>query len=357
MPDGADWQLVPEASSLSFQSIKNQSIIESSKFKVVSGAITPAGLATIRINLDSVDTNVDLRDVRMRFLLFETFQYPEAIITAGIDLTSVQDIAVVRRKTISLPYSLNLHGNTKAAAADVVVTMLSDDMISVSAAAPIVVATNDFDMSDGIKKLEEAAGVSIVPSASISFDFVFRQINARGPGTNLKKRDDDGPASVAEEKQPQASAQPKQATTAKPAAQPKAEPATQAPQPAAPSSNASASRSSMTLRCKMARYGSVPAGSVIKRLVPPSLTISINGSRASISGVTQSAQVSDTGDRVKIRYVGSLGDIGPTNVFMTFIPKTGFLSVNTRAQRSIPWEEDFPERAGKFVISGSCSRG
>ncbi|MCB2136505.1 MAG: OmpA family protein [Rhodobacteraceae bacterium] len=174
-PFGNGWILERDASSMSFQSVKNQTKVESSSFATFSGAIDPSGVATIRFLLDSVDTKVDLRNVRMRFLFFETFQYPEAVITAAIDPAALSDLAQIRRKTIALPYTLSLHGVTKAFEAQVAVTQLADDMVAVSSTTPISVATEDFNLTEGVKKLEEAASVAIIPSATVAFDFVFRR--------------------------------------------------------------------------------------------------------------------------------------------------------------------------------------
>ncbi|MFZ1727554.1 MAG: YceI family protein [Albidovulum sp.] len=355
-PVNFGWELVPAASSVHFQSVHNQNIIETSKFGMTSGAISPAGLAMIRVNLDSVDTRVKLRDARLRSLLFETAQYPEAVITASIDTSSLSDLAVTRRKTLTLPYTLALHGVTQSAFAEVIVTMITNDMVSVASVGPIVLKTGDFGMSDGIRKLEEAAGLSIFPSASVNFNFAFKRMTAQEPKDTIAK-----PGEDASETTDQTSAPPPvlpDITVTAPAPEtPPAEIAAPTPEPAAPSSPSPSAKGPKTLRCKMTSYGAVPAGSSIKKLVPPGMTIAINGKRAKINGVSNSVSVSDTGDRISFRYSGTLDKIGPTDVSMSFVPATGFLSVRTKARRSQAWEEDFPERAGKFTISGTCRRG
>lgn len=172
-PFASGWTLQPEASSLRFQSVKNETKVESSQFATYTGEIAADGTATVKIMLDSVDTKVDLRNVRMRFLFFETFQYPQAVISAKVDPAAFADLAQVRRKTITLPYTLDLHGVTKAFEADVVVTYLSDDLVAISSGAPIAVAAEDFNLTAGVEKLQEAANVRIIPSATVSFDFMF----------------------------------------------------------------------------------------------------------------------------------------------------------------------------------------
>jgi OmpA-OmpF porin, OOP family len=167
------WTLQPEASSLRFQSVKNLTKVESSGFVQFEGAINESGAAEIRIFLDSVDTKIDLRNVRMRFLFFETFQFPEAVITAQIDPSVLADLPAIRRKTIPLTFTLELHGVSKTLENEVVVTLMNDDLVAVSTGAPISVAASEFGFDGGIKKLEEAANVVIVPSATVTFDFMF----------------------------------------------------------------------------------------------------------------------------------------------------------------------------------------
>lgn len=183
MFDGG-WTLEPDASSLRFQSVKNLTKVESSSFATVSGAIDENGAATVRVALDSVDTKVDLRNVRMRFLLFETFQYPEAVITTSIDPATLGDLAERRRKIIELPYTLDLHGVAVDRVAEVAVTMISDELVAVSTSAPISISTSEHALDAGVQKLEEAANVEIVPSATVTFDFVFSR-NAADGGTQV----------------------------------------------------------------------------------------------------------------------------------------------------------------------------
>ncbi len=167
------WTLQRDASSLRFQSVKNLTIVESSSFAEFEGGIDDAGNARVRVFLDSIDTKIDLRNVRMRFLFFETFEFPEAVISTKIDASALADLPTVKRKTIPLAFNLDLHGVSKPFEANVTVTYLSEDLVAVSSTAPVSVAASDFALGGGIKKLEEAAGVVIVPSATVSFDFVF----------------------------------------------------------------------------------------------------------------------------------------------------------------------------------------
>jgi outer membrane protein OmpA-like peptidoglycan-associated protein/polyisoprenoid-binding protein YceI len=172
------WILDPSASSLTYQSIKKNTIVETNSIRNITGRIEPDGSAKVEFDLDSVDTGVDLRNVRMRFLFFETFKYPTATLTAKVDLAAFADLKTKRRMTAPLTFSLDLHGVAKEMTAEVVVTMITDGMVSVASKAPIAVHVDDFGLLPAIEKLQQAANVSsIVPTASVSFDFIF---NAEG---------------------------------------------------------------------------------------------------------------------------------------------------------------------------------
>lgn len=180
-PFGTGWTMDPEASTLTFQSIKNGSKVETSQFASYQGAIDADGSAEIRIQLDSVDTGVDLRNVRMRFLFFETFKHPEAVVTASIDPGAIADLPAKRRMTIPLDYQLDLHGITQTLTVPTVVTLITEDQVSVASQTPISLDVALFGLEEGVKKLQDAANVTIVPSSSVSFDLVFRANGAAAP--------------------------------------------------------------------------------------------------------------------------------------------------------------------------------
>ena len=174
-PFAGGWVLKFDGSSLGFQSVKNDTKVEQSGFATVTGTISEAGDVELRIPLDSVDTKIDLRNVRMRFLFFETFKFKEAVITAHIDPALIEGLATRRRMTITLPYTLDLHGVRAERSAEVTVTLISDDLVDVASVGTIPVDAKDFDLEGGITKLQEAANVKIVPTGSVTFDFLFER--------------------------------------------------------------------------------------------------------------------------------------------------------------------------------------
>lgn len=174
------WQLDRSASSLRFQSIKNGSKVETSNFANFDGALDPDGLATLLVELNSVDTNVDLRNVRMRFLFFETFKFPVAAITTRVEASTLERLAAERRISMPVEFELDLHGVKKTLTADTVLTMFTDNQIAITSESPVTISAEDFSLMEGIIKLQEAANVEIVPSGSVSFDFTFKRNQAQG---------------------------------------------------------------------------------------------------------------------------------------------------------------------------------
>ncbi|MDV7141311.1 OmpA family protein [Tropicimonas sp. TH_r6] len=187
-PFDEGWTLDPAASALTFQSIKKNTVVETSSFASFDGEIDESGQATITVHLESIDTKIDLRNVRMRFIFFETFLHPRATITTQLDPALLADLPQRRRMTLPLDFTLDLHGAQKELTTDVVVTMMSEDQVFVSTASPISIAVADFNLSDGLKKLEEAAEAPIVPSATVSFDFMFQR-NTEGGAEEIAMAD------------------------------------------------------------------------------------------------------------------------------------------------------------------------
>ena len=169
------WLLDPEGSELRVTSIKKGNVAETSTFATFSGKIDQSGAAEIRVLTDSIDTTIDLRNVRMRFLFFETFKFPEAVITAQLDRAALADLEQVRRKTMPLAYSLTLRGITAQRTDRVTVTLLDADTVAISTADPVYIKLTDFDLEGGRQKLQEAANVDIVPLGTVTFDFLFRR--------------------------------------------------------------------------------------------------------------------------------------------------------------------------------------
>ena len=172
-PFKGQWTLDTKASILSFQTVKNNAVVENSKFASFTGTIDEKGLATLKVQLDSVDTTIDLRNVRMRFLFFETFNFPEATITTQLDPSRLEELRTNRQIPYKLKFEMELHGIKTVLESDTIVTLISDGRVGISSSVPVPIAVKLFGMEENVRKLEDAAKVKILPSGSVSFNLVF----------------------------------------------------------------------------------------------------------------------------------------------------------------------------------------
>jgi OmpA-OmpF porin, OOP family len=169
-----EWLLNASASRFYMQTAKNNSTIETHQFSGLDGGVSKNGDATLKIDLISVKSGIDVRDVRMRFLLFETFKFPQAEVTASLDMTKLQELVANVRMTYPLKFKLSLHGAERELEAPVNVTRISEKSVSVASAQPIIVRADDFNLGAGVTKLSDAVGgIPIVTATSITFDLIF----------------------------------------------------------------------------------------------------------------------------------------------------------------------------------------
>lgn len=172
-PFANGWVLDEDASELRFITLKRGNIAETNRFSEFSGEIDPAGNATLRVTLNSVQTYIDIRDVRLRFLFFETYKHPLAQVTLRIDRGSLRDLPQTGRKVIPVDYTLALHGRSVTRTTRLTLQLVGEDRVYVSNTDPIFVGVNDFDLLDGLLRLEEAAALDISPLAIVSINLAF----------------------------------------------------------------------------------------------------------------------------------------------------------------------------------------
>jgi len=168
------WQLQPADSSLSFVSIKKDSVGEVMHFKKLTGSLDDSGTAVLSVPLAGVETGVPIRDERMRDLLFQVAQYPTATFQANIDMKTLTALKVGDQAHVPVKGQLTLHGKTAAVAADTLATKLADGRLSVVTTQPVIVNTGEFGLNEGVKKLMEIAGLPAISKAvPVTFALTF----------------------------------------------------------------------------------------------------------------------------------------------------------------------------------------
>ncbi|MCB1790634.1 MAG: YceI family protein [Gammaproteobacteria bacterium] len=174
---GAAWSLVPGQSHVTYTSTKvlpnlAASKAENNHFKTLSGSVSDTGDAAVHIDLGSVATNVDIRDERMRNMVFETGTFPDAAITAQVP---VDMIAVAGIHQIDLSFNLSIKGMSKTLSVPAMVVSTGDNLV-VSSLQPVLVSAADFGLDGGITELTKVAGLMYIPATvPVTFNLVFQK--------------------------------------------------------------------------------------------------------------------------------------------------------------------------------------
>lgn len=173
-PARAEWALDNDASRINFVSTKANSAAEVHTFGIVDGSVDDEGNVTISIDLDSVDTAIEIRDERMRDMLFETGEYPSATLAAQVDTAAIEALDVGASAIMNAEGQLQLHGTSTSVTVEVSVARLAEDRILVASRKPVIVYAGQVGLLAGVEKLREVAGLpSISPAVPVTFVLAF----------------------------------------------------------------------------------------------------------------------------------------------------------------------------------------
>ena len=168
----ADWRLT-SASKVGYVSIKNNAIAEHNVFSGVTGSLSKKGQLKINIDLSTVETRVDIRNQRMRELFFEVTQYPQAVVTAELDVQELAQIDSGAPLEIVKPFTLSLHGVEATAEAHLRVVAVGG-RAWVSTVRPILISAADFGLEGGVSALQKIAGLEAIAAVvPVSVDLKF----------------------------------------------------------------------------------------------------------------------------------------------------------------------------------------
>ncbi|VAW05918.1 hypothetical protein MNBD_ALPHA01-1209 [hydrothermal vent metagenome] len=176
IPARADWILDMENSSLSYGSIKKNSVGESNSFRRLDGRITDQGDITLLIDLASVETWVDIRNARMKEFFFETNEFPTAELRGRIDMAKFEKLRIGGQQAVEVSFDLDLHGFQQTFDAQLVVLRSGEKTVVVIPGDIIFLDAEKFNLLPGLEKLKKLAKLpSISSSVPISFYLTFNQ--------------------------------------------------------------------------------------------------------------------------------------------------------------------------------------
>ena len=173
----AQWQLDNEHSSINFISIKNDAVAETHSFTALAGTIDQGGVVQVGIDLNSVETLIDIRNERMREMLFETGKYPAGTITAQLDAAHLAAARSGGSVSAEVPVKVSLHGQEKVLSAAIIAIADDSGQLRVFSARPIVVNAADFGLQEGVAALQKIAGLDAISSAvPVTLHLLFKPV-------------------------------------------------------------------------------------------------------------------------------------------------------------------------------------
>lgn len=171
----AHWSLDNEASQLSFVTVKADNVGEVHTFDMLSGSIDDDGAVSISIELASVNTMIDIRNERMQAMLFETAMFPNATVSAQVDIDAITAMAPGASTRAAMEFTIDLHGASNSYTTDVMLTRLDEGVVATTL-KPVIVMADTFGLTAGVEALREVAGLTRISNAvPVSFTVVFTQ--------------------------------------------------------------------------------------------------------------------------------------------------------------------------------------
>lgn len=170
--DPVAWALDPTVSHLGFVTTKNQNNVESHSFGTLSGSVTEDGVANLTINLDSVETGIDIRNQRLRELLFNTGATPNATVAIelGDHLGQVLGLSAGEVLSLEVPADVQISGVTRELNTSLRVQNLGGQRFLVSSAQPMIITADQFELANGVEALRSIAGLDSI-SIAVPVDF------------------------------------------------------------------------------------------------------------------------------------------------------------------------------------------
>ncbi|KAF7771125.1 hypothetical protein PCIT_a4168 [Pseudoalteromonas citrea] len=175
------WELDEIESSLNYVSVKKDHIAEINQFvantlttSALSGSIDEQGSVKLALDLNSISTEVDIRNSRVLDLLFETDLLPMAYFSTQIEQALLSNLVIGQPTTQNITGQISLHGVNQEVSLDVLVVKLASGRINVSTLTPMIIDSKAFDMDYGIEALRVVANLSHIGEAvPVYFNLTF----------------------------------------------------------------------------------------------------------------------------------------------------------------------------------------
>ncbi|SAK86341.1 YceI-like domain protein [Caballeronia arationis] len=176
----AAWHVDSGQSSFSFTTAKagmpgTSAVEEVQTFRQIGGSLADDGKLVFDVELASIETNIGLRNDRLKELLFKVADNPKAVFTGSVDPRRLNALGVGASLDMDVSGQLALGGQSKPLTASVRVVKLASDALLVGTRVPIVVNLKDYGLQDGVEALRAVMNLNVLASsAPVSFSVMMK---------------------------------------------------------------------------------------------------------------------------------------------------------------------------------------
>jgi hypothetical protein len=173
----AAWTLNSSDSRFFYVTSKSSAVSEINNFGELKGNINDQGEASLQITLASVDTNIDIRNERMRNIVFEIADYPLATVNMAVDNTLLANLSAGESLVQEFQASVGLHGQEQDVAALMQIVKNEEGGLIVTLARPLLINAALFGLASGVEELREIAKLpsinhNVIVDFTLQFDLV-----------------------------------------------------------------------------------------------------------------------------------------------------------------------------------------
>lgn len=169
----AAWTLDNSKSQLNFVSTKVQHVSEMHHFTQLSGTMASDGKFSVDVDLTSVETNIEIRNERMKEHLFHVDAMPKATLSGTVPATILK-MPAGSSQVGAMDAMLALNGVQQSIQLELQVTKTQDNGFVATTTKPILINASQFNLTSGIDKLKELAGLnSIGLMVPVTFSVTF----------------------------------------------------------------------------------------------------------------------------------------------------------------------------------------
>ena len=171
-----EWTLNSTASQLNFITTKNASKTEIQSFNALQGKIDK-GHVTLTVDLNSIDTGIEIRDERLKTLFFDVVKFPTASVTIDLRKSDLSHLTQGQTKVLKFDAELSIQGVTQAMQVELQVVALGKNQLLVFSRQPIIIDLKNFKLLEGVNKLREIANLKSINSAvPVTFSLLFSKL-------------------------------------------------------------------------------------------------------------------------------------------------------------------------------------